>query len=89
MGSVSNNFLYPGSYFLSFGSKKNGIAFSDNVINTRSVSRINSDYNIIKCNIEGVFNGKESILDSAQENKYILGNGTATIRVIDKYNLGQ
>lgn len=90
MGSVSNNFLYPGSYFLSYGSKKNGIAFSDNVINTRSLSRINSDYNIIKCNIEGVFpDGKESILDSAQENKYILGNGTATIRVIDKYNLGQ
>lgn len=88
MGSVSYNFLYPGSSFYSFGSKKNGIAFSDNVINTRGSSKINSDYNILKCNIEGVF-PTASILDSAQENKYILGNNTETIRVIDKYNLGQ
>lgn len=87
MGEISGNFVFPDSKFLCFGTSKNNVSFKENAIFTKIDSRINSDYNINRCKIEGSFS-TSTVLDSQAENMYILGNGTETIRKVAIYDIG-
>lgn len=87
MGEIIGNFVFPGSELRCYGTSKNEVIFRENVIFTKPYSRINSDYNINKCKIEGSF-PDSTVLDSQAEYMYILGNGTETIRKVAIYDIG-
>lgn len=84
MSNISYNFAYPGTYLLLYGSNKNSVKFSNNIINAQSKSRLLANASITNCILDGEYNSSGNDVSEDQDQKRIVGNGT-DIKIIDKY----
>lgn len=85
MGEINSNFVFPGADILLYGSNKNRVKFSNNIVRTESYSKLRANASITYCVLDGKFDTQSGNEISEEQNqKLIIGNGT-DIKIIDKY----
>lgn len=89
MGEVSNNIVFPGRQFSSYGEQKNAKKFSANTINT-FFARLNVNANIENCVLQGKFSNSFPYEEVASDisYSYVVGDGTNPVKSVPFYNIG-